>query len=54
MTEKEANKRLILLLQDLCKANNLEGIELLKLLIEDQPQSMKKSFEIMTELYFKN
>ncbi len=49
MTEKERNKRLMLLITKLYHENDIESIELIKTLIDNDTASMKLSFKIMTE-----
>lgn len=51
MSEKDRNKYLMLLLQDLVKAKNTNAILLLKSLINNDTESTKKSFQIIAEPY---
>lgn len=50
MTEKERNKRLFLLLNELLKIKDLDSIELLRTMVEKDSESMKHSFKIMTDM----
>ena len=52
-TEKEKNKRFLLLLQDLIHRDQRDCVELLGTMIEKEPASIKKGYEIMTENYLK-
>lgn len=49
LTEKERNIRLMLLLQELIKNEDSKSIELLKTMVLKDNESIRKSFEIMTE-----
>ena len=48
MKEVERNKALILLAQEFVKNNDTEKIELLKIIIANDTDSMKYSFKIVT------
>jgi hypothetical protein len=49
MTERERNKKLMILLDKLICENDIETIKLLKSLVDKDTPAMKKSFEIMTK-----
>ena len=49
MTEKERNKRLLLLLQKLIEEKEFEFIDLLETMVDRDTPAMRKSFEVMTE-----
>jgi len=49
MSEKERNKRFILLLMKLIDEKNFQYVELLETMVLNDHPSMKKSFDIMTE-----
>ena len=47
MKEQERNKRLMILIQKLHSENDIDSLELLKTLVDNDTEAMKKSFEIM-------
>mgnify|MGYP000849694076 CR=1 FL=1 len=47
MKERERNKRLMVLIQKLHSENDVDSLELLKTLVDNDTEAMKKSFEIM-------
>lgn len=47
MKEVERNKRLILLIQKLQSEKDIKNLELLKTLINNDTEAMKKTFEII-------
>ena len=49
MTEKDRNKRLLLLLQKLIEEKEFEYIDLIETMVDRDTPAMRKSFEIMTE-----
>ena len=51
MGEVEKNKHLMLLLQDLILANELDYIKLIGELVKNESESLKKGYEIMTKIY---
>ena len=47
MSEKDRCKRLMILIQKLYSENDVDSLELLKSLVDNDTDAMKKSYEIM-------
>lgn len=47
MKERERNKKLMILVKKLHSENDIDSLELLKTLVDNDTEAMKKSFEIM-------
>jgi hypothetical protein len=49
MTQRERNKRLLKLVGDLVRKEDVESLELIKTMLENDTESMKHGFKLMTE-----